>query len=510
MPTIAVPDKWKVPKSIRDELPAQERDGAAQSLWDRSGGVCAICNEPLPVDGKNVDVDHKVARGEAVGGETKLKNLYLAHRACNRSRQNLPFTLATQVIRFSKWCQAAPRRSFKDVVSHYVPKGNQRAVVSARTDTEITLRFGALERRAPVAIDPATKTPYFFMDVPIEYIQNDEESQPRYIEHDHVRKLAVDFSVHPVHEPSNCRLVPSGPGGLMDLLQFDGQHKTTAQIVLRRSEIPMKFYYDPSEPMIQELVVQIQQGIKKRPLSTTDTLRKLDDVVKDKVEEFQKEHGRFPTEAELVASQPKQEQRTFRARLLSNFEFAILSDDRFLLQKYVSKKSSRSYPLTDTVLLKRMIHPLVSQELLSEPLDASVMRETEREAIITLLNRFADTMLGDHWDPKTTNDAEDLHTRRARNFFYQAAIGWWLGDIFITSLGLIIPRARWKRLFVEPLTLDQEDRIEAFVETLCSWDIWSTQDANQLAALRSNTVTNVVQAFPSYDHTRLIKEAQEA
>lgn len=509
MADVEVPDKWKVPKGILEELPLAQRTDIAAFLWKTSQGVCGLCLEPLPSDGKGVDVDHKIARAEGQGGETKRGNLYLAHRSCNRSRQNLPFALAGSVIRFGKWCAAAPRRTFTDVVKKFVKDGDQRAVVVEKTDDEIVLRFGTVERAAPLFLDPATGTPYFFMDAPVAFIRNDNESQPRFIEHDHVRTLAVDFSVHPVHEPSNCRVVPVGEDGLVELLQFDGQHKTTAQIVLGRTEVPVKFYYDPSEPMIQELVVQIQQGIKKRPLSTTDTLRKLDDVVRDKVQEFKEKNGRFPSEVELVAAQPKQDQRVFKSRLLSNFEFAIMNSEELLLKKYIATKASRNSPLTDTVLLRRMIRPLVSQELLNEPLDEAVQRETERETITWILNRVAERMLEEDWDPKAKADEEGLPTRRARNFLYQGAIGWWLGDILITTLGLILPKSRWKRLFLQPLTEDQEAKIESFIEVLCSWDIWSTQDADALAALRSNTVSQVSKAFSEYDHTRLIKESQE-
>lgn len=509
MAKVTVPTKWKLSKAIRDELPENQRDGAAEHLWQKSTGKCALCDEPLPEDGKYVDADHFVATVEGAGGKTELANLYLAHRGCNRSRKNLPFKVGQAIVKFSRWCTAAPRRNFSEVVNRYIPQGNQQAVIAHKDDSTVTLSFGASERQAPVFTDPATGTEYFFMDVPVRYIKNDDQSQPRYIEHDHVRTLAVDFSVHPVHEPSNCRVVPVGDGGVVDLLQFDGQHKTTAQIVLGRDEVPMKFYYDPSAPMIQELVVQIQQGIKKRPLSTTDTLRKLDDVVKDKVEAFKAEHGRAPNEVELVAAQPKQDQRAFKARLLSNFEYLIMNDDRLVLKGYTATKANRSKPLTDTVLQKKLIRPLVSQELLEVPLDNAVQRETEREIVIWVLNEIAERMLVDKWDPKASNDLEGLPTRRARNFFYQGSIGWWLGEVLLVGINLVSPKSTWKRLFLQPLDEDREQKIDAFIHVLCSWDIWSTQTEDQLAAMRSNTVSRVSNAFPAYDNTRLFKEAQD-
>lgn len=504
-----VPSGWKLSKAIRDALPEPQRSGAAQHLWQKSAGKCALCDEPLPADGKYVDVDHAVATVEGEGGLTELSNLYLAHRSCNRSRQNLPFNIGRAVVQFSRWCTAAPRRNFSEVVKRFVKDGNQRAVVVEKNDASITLRFGIEERQAPVFTDPATETDYFFMDAPVAFVKNDDESQPRYIEHDHVRTLAIDFMVHPVHEPSNCRVVPVGEGGVVDLLQFDGQHKTTAQIVLGRTEVPMKFYYNPSPPMIQELVVQIQQGIKKRPLSTTDTLRKLDDVVKDKVEAYKEEHGRAPTEVELVAAQPKQDQKAFKARLLSNFEYLVMNDDRLVLKDYAASRTNRAKPLTDTVLQKKLVRPLVSQELLDEPLDNAVQRETERETVIWILNEIAEKMLVDKWDPKTSSDLEGLHTRRARNFFYQGSIGWWLGEVLLVGTSLVFPKAMWKRLFLQPLDDDREQKIDAFITVLCSWDIWSTESEDQLAAMRSNTVSRVANAFPGFDNTRLVKEAQD-
>ena len=323
--------------------------------------------------------------------------------------------------------------------------------------------------------------------------------------------LATDFSLHPLHEPSNCRLVPDQTHGeIADLLQFDGQHKTTAQIILGRAAVPMKVYVDPNAAMIQELVVQIQQGIKKRPLSTSDTLRKLDDVVNDKVAAFRAANNdRFPTEPELVAAQPRQDHTAFKKRLLANFDYAVYSDPAFTLHDYTSSKANRNKPFTDTVLINKMIRPLISQDLISEPLNDALQRDCERGVVIRLLNQIGELMLVGKWSPQAKAESEDLHTRRARNFFYQAAISWWLGDILIPAIGLVIPKARWKRMFVEPLTDDQEERIDAFLEILCSWPVWSTQDGEQLAALRSNTVANVAKAFADYDQTRLIRESQQ-
>ncbi|MGO4690595.1 HNH endonuclease [Glaciibacter sp. 2TAF33] len=503
--TSAAPNGFKLSAKIRDGLPASQKANARESLWEKSQGLCSLCAEPLPADGSLVDVDHMVASKEGAGGSDDLKNLYLAHRSCNRSRKNLPYGLASKVIRFSKWCTAHPRRSFEDVIEKYVSDGNQRVKVDLSGATA-SLTFGTEHRTAPVYEDPATQAKYFFMNVPIQFIQNDTGTQPRFIEHDHVRTLATDFIDRPVHEPSNCRLV-TGDNGLADLKQFDGQHKTTAQILLERTEVPMKLYVDPELAMVQELVVQIQQGIKKRPLSTTDTLQKLDDVIRDKVEDFKQKHnGRCPTEIELVNFQPLQDQSEFKKRLLNNFEFAVLNDSALEITTYVSTKADRLFPLTDRVLVTKIIKPLVCQELLDVPLDDSLERETEREILVQVVNRITENMLTDKWAPKQQGEKEDTATYRARLFFMQGAVGWWLGSILIPALQGQFLKQHWKKLFVQPLTDIQQERLDGYVDIICGWDIWSSEDTSTLAAIRSNTVGNVEKAFPTYSNVSLQTE----
>ncbi|MFZ3454414.1 HNH endonuclease signature motif containing protein [Arthrobacter sp. 7Tela_A1] len=503
---LSVPEGFKLSRRLRDELPESERADARESLWMKSQGRCSLCNEPLPGDGSLVDVDHMKARKAGVSeGPTELKNLYLAHRSCNRKRQNLAYDIASRVIRFERWCTAKPRRSFEEVIEKYVPEGNQRVDFDL-SDSEVTISFGTDKRTAAVYVDPATETKYFFMSVPVKYIQNDSDTQPRFIEFDHVRTLAIEFDRRPVHEPSNCRLVPVG-NGLAELKQFDGQHKTTAQVLLGRREVPMKFYFNPSVPMIQELVVQIQQGIKKRPLSTTDTLKKLDDVIRDKAAEYKTNHdGRVPSEIQLVNAQPLDQQAELRKRLLRNFEYLILDDPNLEIRKYLSKKLDRRFPLTDTVLVTRIIRPLVCQDLLDVPLDNSIERETEREIIVQAINRITENMLTGKWNPQAKDSEEDIETWRARLFFKQGAIGWWLKSILVPALQSQFLKQDWKRLFIAPLNDVKQERLEGYIDIICGWDAWSTKDEDQLAALRSNTPSRTEKLFPNYSNISLQQE----
>ena len=502
--TVTTP--FKVPKNVVDRLPAGEREDAAAHLLNKAAGLCALCDRPLPSDGVGIHVDHRDAVMAKAGGPTRLSNLYLSHDSCNRKKSNLPFDLAQKIVRFEVWCEDQTYVTFPMVAQKYVTSPNLSVKVE-RSGSRILVEFGGTTLDAQVFLDPATATEYFFAEIPVQFIQNDDETQPRVIEMDHVRHLTEDFAIHPVHEPSNCRLV-SGAHGLGTLLQFDGQHKTTAQIVLGRSAVPVKVYIDPDVVMLNELVVQIQQGIVKRPLSTSDTMRRFGNVIRTKLKAYTVPAGVPRTEAGFIAAQPLESQKAVTKEFFSALVNAFLEDDsNHLYADFVSPKVPKPLrPMTDRVLVTKLIRPLMSSDLLDENIDMpGYGRDHERANILLVLNELAANMLDDgRWGPQ----ASKLNKRRAENFFYQGSISWWMPQILIPSIrtALMIPEGKKNRMFIHKLSDEQDNRLRLLIKTLASWDIWSTEDPVARQAMRSNTPSRVADAFPAYTNIKLIQQ----
>jgi hypothetical protein len=490
-----MPTGFKLSKSMREKLPEQERAGAETHLWEKSAGICTLCERPLPEDPKQIEPDHRVAEKEGSGGATTLANLYLAHTSCNRRRGNLTFEVAHPIIKFMVWAEHRPAVQFTDVVAQFVKGGNQKAQLRMEGDDAV-LQAGDHTSRCTTTEDPATKTKYFFAEVPITHIRNDDKTQPRWIEPDHVRQLAIDFSKHPVHEPSNCRLVGSD-GDVVELLQFDGQHKTTAQILLGRTIVPMKIYVNPDIAMIQELVVQIQQGIKKLPLSTSDTLRKLGDVLRARLETYATPPGKFRSEKGFIDAQPLELQKQVKKELFGDLQRAILFDDANTLRDYVSKGQTSERPLSDKVAITKLIDPFMCPQLLQDNIDhSSYGRDQERRTIVLILNTIVANILKAKWD-----GGDKADRRRVQNFFYQGSIGWWVNKVLIpaTRICLLVPEEKKERMFLEQLDDEKQARLIKLVETLCSWDIWSTEAPDALKAMRSNTAKSVAEVFTNFN-----------
>ena len=78
----------KVSKKIKDALPAGEVEGLVDVLWDKSGGLCNLCDRPMNRATDDIEPDHDDPGAE--GGMTTRDNLDLAHQSCNRAKRNHP------------------------------------------------------------------------------------------------------------------------------------------------------------------------------------------------------------------------------------------------------------------------------------------------------------------------------------------------------------------------------------------------------------------------------------
>ncbi|MCI1151928.1 MULTISPECIES: HNH endonuclease [Stenotrophomonas maltophilia group] len=489
---------FKLSKTMISKLPVGERLDASAVLWEKSAGMCALCGNPLDLESKDSIVpDHRIP--EAKGGGTTLDNLYLAHRTCNSSRQHLDFEVAQPLAKFQSIASQNGFIDFDGVLDAFVQGPRKSIAYEAVSDDIARIGFGGKFVDVPLWVDPATNVKYFFVDVPTAYILNDRDIQPRKIMPNHVRRLAIDFLERPVHEPGNSRLIIDGKAGR--LLQFDGQHKATAQILVGRKTLQMKVYVQPSIDMLQALVIKIQQEIKKQPLTKSDTLAKINDVMQRYLEAYVAQSGGVRSEIGLISSQEKEQQKVVKSLYFDDIMGIVFFDPDNNIAKIVRPGSSDA-PTTDKVVIQKLIAPLMYLQPLDVNMDESNARDIERENILFILNAIADSMFTSNWNKA----GGEVQKTIVQNFFYQGSIGWWMNDILVPSLRYVLLRIGDKTpLLTEELTERQREHILTLVKKMCSWPIWSTKDPEVLRAMRSNTVKNVRDVFPGYSYEVLLK-----
>jgi len=467
---------------VISEFPSTERDAIWQELVAKSGGVCQLCEDPIDVESDDIIIEHKDNKGA-----TEVSNLYIAHRACNSLKRDLPYSEAKLMIKFKKFCESKGYNiSFDDILDKYV--GEKRKPIKIILDnSQAAITFSQENQvEANVMIDPATQTRYFFAEVPIEYIHNDTQVQPRRINWSHAWTMALDFQKHPVHEPSSCR-VQLDDNQVGKLLQFDGQHKTTAQILLGRKSIQTKIYIDPDVTMVKDLIITIQNVIKKMSLAPAIYLEKMDSVQLEKFQASGAASEQAFVETYLLRDRPNAKKGIF-----SSIYQNIRSNSNNRFAKYIQPEGSRSgkYPLSMNLTLNHILKFLVCQDLetvqIGSPQD---FRVNECENVVFVLNVLADELLEEgKWPLNTQLQESSTDYMKAKRFFRSGAVRYWndaLRRAIIQRLNLL-EKVDQSRLLLRPLTDHQRELIRALVVRLANHPIWTDNDGTIDGKLNEN------------------------
>jgi hypothetical protein len=477
------------------EFPLEDREKILQELVHKAGGVCLLCESPIDMDADSWIIEHKDNQGP-----TETWNLYIAHRSCNTLKSDLPYQDAKVMIMFRKFCESKGYNiTFDDILNKYVGKKARQVVKIVLDDKKATVVFsGEKKVTTSLFVDPATDTKYFFAEVPVEYIHNDVQVQPRRIEWDHAWTMALDFQKHPVHEPSSCRIDLSAVGS-GKLFQFDGQHKTTAQVLMGRNAIQTKIYVNPQVSMIKELILAIQNRIKKKPLAPAIHLAKMRDVYLAKLQS-----SGATSEHAFVQSYLMRERANAKKEVFSSIYQNIIEDPSNRFRVYIQPEGTRAgrFPLSMNLVTNYILKSLVCQELQKMPIGSSKdFRIQESANIIFVLNTLADELLENgKWPLQQQPDESSIDHLKARRFFKSGAVRYWnsvLNGSIAQRLNLLDQSDR-VRFLLRPLEEAQRDLVRLVVRRLASHPIWTNPDGNIDSKLNENKKETSEALFRDY------------
>ena len=271
------------------------------------------------------------------------------------------------------------------------------------------------------------------------------------------------------------------------LLQFDGQHKTTAQILLGRQSVPIKIYINPDVVMVKDLIITIQNRIKKMSLAPAIYLEKMDSVHLEKFRASGADSERAFVETYLLRDRPNEKMEVF-----SSIYKTILSNNSNRFTKYIQPEGSRGgkYPLSMNLTLNRILRFLVCQDLqtvqVGSPQD---FRVNECENVVFILNILADELLEEGKWPLNTQSRElSTDYMKAKRFFRSGAVRYW-NDVLRRAISQrlnLLERVDQSRLLLRPLTDDRRDLIRDVVVRLANHPIWTDNDGTIDGKLNEN------------------------
>lgn len=338
---------------------------------------------------------------------------------------------------------------------------------------------------------PVTKFQYFYILLPIEFIKNDKDLQPRPLEIKRMWELFRHLNTHTQLAPAICRLINTD-----EVLLFDGQHKSAAQIWAGRKEIECKIYIEPNIMVLKETNLTAHDKLRQMPFYTSILINKWADIFKEEWEEYNESIDNKSEKGFITFLNNRGKSNAESKKMIeSNIYDSIIEDQTNNIAEYLAEKNrSKSTPLTTNALKVTFFKHFIASPPLDINIDESdTLRELERINVVKLLNLFIEETLNKRWNPEQ-NDAS--HKKAAR--FYKIGalkvIASMFKDVVAQVLGIYDEPGR-EKIFLRNIEEDKWTIIKDRLKKLNSHEIWSNPSKEIDAGLSVNNENQVREFF---------------
>ncbi|MCL6086786.1 MAG: hypothetical protein M1475_00070 [Actinobacteria bacterium] len=338
----------------------------------------------------------------------------------------------------------------------------------------------------PLFICPATGFLYFYIVLPVEYIHNDEELQPRPLEIDRLWNLYRHLLVNSQLTPSVCRLTGN------KIFLFDGQHKAAAQIWAGRKEIECKVYVEPNIRLLKETNLVAHDRLRQMPFFTSVLINKWASIFAEEWKKYMAQKGQ-KSEAGFTTFLINNGRKKHSAinMIESNIYDSIIEDKKNSIIKYVEEfSSSNRKPLTTNRLKQTIFKKFIAVPPLDMDIEESDrLRELERKNVVRLLNLVTRYTLTGKWDP----DKNDENHKISERIYLSGSFKAWAGilkDVIAAILELFDENER-KEIFLREISEEKWENIESCIALMFERRIWqddSQENYNMLRLSNENQV----------------------
>jgi len=456
----------------------QISESEKQIVLDQHGRNCFVDGSPIPED-EGLEFHH--IRPYSKQGATTIDNIAPVCKPHHRSIGTMSLQEYRDKLELDRFFEAGELRYLDDLIQ--AKHKNYGEKLQFEIDGEqITLflpkgRFTYLLYRCPI-----TGWQYFYVMIPVEYIWNDSELQPRALRQQALWDLYRHFQTNTQIAPSICRLDED-----RKLLLFDGQHKAAAQVWSGRKELECKVYIHPDSRVLKETNLDAHSKFRQMPFYSHELMRKYADI-------FGEDWGNYMNETEgeksevgffnYLISTKKKSKAQARSEILEALYNEIVDNADNQLARFLSEKnrSSTSQPLTFARLKKTMLSTMLLTSPVKDEFESDTdYRKLERRNLIKLMNIIANQGLVGKWNPDQDNS---LHRRTQRIFSAGAVTAWTalLRDAINQHLRHYTEDER-QRFFYRAIDEREFEYFDRFVSRIFSHKIWDDPDpAGQIAA----------------------------
>ena len=378
-------------------------DEQKQFVRDKYHDCCYICELPLSgYDYDEIQYDHIYAHVSDISGGEELDKFAPIHASSNPAKKNCHSGKGTKT-----WYEYKEEIKIKNKLSHItglkdICKNAKISSIQNLSENEILFNG----KHIPLYNQKLSgiNNFYFFDEIDIEYIENDNIIQLRPLED---KILPFTF-----HLRNSVQLLPSL--GRFDSKEckikiFDGQHKAIAQIVgNNKKTIACIVFIDPDIPSLQSTVFDAHNKFLQQRYKRSHVMDKISEQYKAKIDQWKSMNGDAPfSEMDILKSEGKSKRRRF---ILASILGELKKSNAFIDGKYnfekdfvdtTKKKGLRQNPmLWDNY--ERFVGLLVNLDPVTEDFNSpNNFRADEIDNIKYLLNLFYWYSINNKWNPNT-------------------------------------------------------------------------------------------------------------
>ena len=260
---------------------------------------------------------------------------------------------------------------------------------------------------------------YFFHEVDVKYLENDEQIQLRPLES---KILPLIFNLK-----KSVQLLPSL--GRLDNKEkkvkiFDGQHKAVAQIIgNKRTKLPCIVFVKPDISKLREVIYEahtdfVQQRYKKSHMDA-----KLADMYRQKIEDFRNRIGdpNAPyTEQDILGDKTSAQKRNF---IISSIIDEVKRELNFIQNFVAQDKNEQKMKPMLWQSIERLIQTFCNTQLVDVPTDSNKnFRSPEIENICFIIKEIQINSITGKWNPDNPEDSNHI---LSRTYYYRTAFNNW-------------------------------------------------------------------------------------
>jgi hypothetical protein len=472
--------KRQITDSEKQQVLAQQR---------RNGVLyCFVDDHPIDTEG---DVEFHHIKPFSEDGPTETANIGAVCKDHHRRIRTLSLSEFRDQLAMDRFFEHPDQRRLDDLLEFKLSANGFGRSVTSDGDghSQITLHFTNPDRPSQICSVfscPATGMRYFYSVLPIEYVCNDSELQPRPLEKKRVWELYRHLVAHTQLAPAVCRLVAG------KIMLFDGQHKSAAQIWAGRKVLDCKVYIDPDVRLLKDTNLIAHDKLRQMPFFTSTLIAKYSDIFKQEWEEYLERPG-SKNESDFVAFLRVRGKTTADAKkmLQMAIEQDVIDVPENRLSEFIAERNrTRKNPLSINILEKTFFREFI----LSPPTTVEFegpedFRGEEQKNLVRLMSVIAEKQLAGRWNPDANNAAH----QRAERIFSAGAMRAWvpmLRDVIAQVLQLYDAADRVKVLF-RVITDQQWTLIEGRVERLFVHKIWDDPNPDIVSKLKINAAEQV-------------------